>query len=214
MATVAWALDRLAFAELGPLLPAYLGTSFNPLFDANATTLGRATPLLLAALRSGDTAPFGPERPAATILHEAFSAGVRQLRQQLGDDVTTWYWGRLHQVAFPHALAVIPALDKLFSLGPLPLGGDTDTVCQLGFHPDQGFASPAFGPSFRQVLDVGDWDNSRSILHTGQSGHLASRHYRDYVSLWRRGAYHPQLWTRARVEQAQVARLVVRPKDQ
>lgn len=208
-----WALQRLAFAELGPLLPAYLGTSFNPLFAANATTLGRATPPLLAALRAGDRTPFGPERPAAATLLAAFEAGVHQLRAMMGDDVGAWQWGKLHQVTFPHALAIVPALNKLFSIGPLALDGDTDTVCQLGFHPSEGYAGAAFGPSFRQVVDVGDWDNGRSILHTGQSGHLLSRHYRDYVGMWSRGEYHPQLWSRAQVKAAEVARLVLVPKD-
>ncbi len=207
-----WALQRLAFAELGPLLPAYLGTSFNPLFAANATTLGRATPLLLAALRAGDRTPFGPELPAADTLLAAFEAGVQQLRERLGDDVGGWQWGKLHQVTFPHALAVIPALNKLFSIGPQALGGDTDTVCQLGFHPSEGYTGAAFGPSFRQVVEVGDWDNGRSILHTGQSGHLLSRHYRDYVGMWSRGEYHPQLWSRQRVEAALADRLVLHPK--
>ncbi len=208
-----WALQRLAFAELGPLLPAYLGTSFNPLFAANATTLGRATPPLLAALRAGDRTPFGPDLPAADTLLAAFEAGVQQLRGMLGDAVPSWQWGQLHQVSFAHALAVIPVLNKLFSIGPLPLGGDTDTVCQLGFHPTEGYAGAAFGPSFRQVVEVGDWDNGRSILHTGQSGHLLSRHYRDYVGMWSRGEYHPQLWSRQRVEAALADRLVLHPKD-
>jgi acyl-homoserine lactone acylase PvdQ len=95
----------------------------------------------------------------------------------------------------------------------MTLSAYTETVCQLGFHPSEGYTGAAFGPSFRQVVDVGEWDNSRSILHTGQSGHLLSRHYRDYVGMWRRGEYHPQLWSRQRVEAALAARLILNPKD-
>ncbi|MEJ0064985.1 MAG: penicillin acylase family protein [Caulobacteraceae bacterium] len=35
------------------------------------------------------------------------------------------------------------------------------------------------GASFRMVVDVGDWDNSRIINSPGQSGDPASPHYDD-----------------------------------
>ena len=35
------------------------------------------------------------------------------------------------------------------------------------------------GPSFRMVLDVGNWDNSRAVNYPGQSGNPDDTHYRD-----------------------------------
>jgi penicillin amidase len=58
------------------------------------------------------------------------------------------------------------------------------------------------GASFRMVLDVGAWDNSRVINTPGQSGDPSSPHYNDLFPLWAQGKYVPMLWTRKAVEAA------------
>ena len=58
------------------------------------------------------------------------------------------------------------------------------------------------GASFRMVMDVGEWDNSRVINTPGQSGDPASPHYSDLFPLWAEGEYVPMLWTRDAVEAA------------
>jgi len=65
--------------------------------------------------------------------------------------------------------------------------------------------------SYRQVIDLGDWDRSVAIHTTGQSGLVTNRHYRDFVSLWATGGYHPQLFSRARVQQNADATLTLLP---
>jgi penicillin amidase len=67
------------------------------------------------------------------------------------------------------------------------------------------------GASVRLVMDVGDWDNSVCIDAPGQSGDPGSPHYGDLASLWARGEYVPLLYSRARVEEATVARVRLVP---
>jgi penicillin G amidase len=67
------------------------------------------------------------------------------------------------------------------------------------------------GPSFRVVMDVGDWDNSRAMNTPGQSGDPNSPHYRDLAPLWLKGEYFPLLYTRAKVEAAAVRRIELVP---
>ena len=69
----------------------------------------------------------------------------------------------------------------------------------------------AAGASFRVVIDVGDWDNSRAINAPGQSGDPASPHYRDLAPLWLKGDYFPLLYTRAKVEAAAARRIDLVP---
>jgi penicillin amidase len=52
------------------------------------------------------------------------------------------------------------------------------------------------------VLDVGNWDASRTINAPGQSGDPLSGHYRDLAPLWATGQYVPLLYTRSAVEAA------------
>ena len=94
-------------------------------------------------------------------------------------------------------------------VGPYPKQGGSDTVNLSTFEPGsfRNFA----GPSFRVVLDVGAWDNSRAMNAPGQSGDPASPHYRDLVPMWLKGEYFPLLYSRAKVEAATVRRIELVP---
>ena len=48
---------------------------------------------------------------------------------------------------------------------------------------DKPFAR-THGPGFRGLYDLADPAKSRFMITTGQSGHIFSPHYRDFVSLW------------------------------
>ena len=67
------------------------------------------------------------------------------------------------------------------------------------------------GASFRMVLDVGRWDDSRAVNTPGQSGDAASPHYRDLAPLWAEGGSFPLLYTRGAVEKAAESRLLLVP---
>jgi penicillin amidase len=67
------------------------------------------------------------------------------------------------------------------------------------------------GASFRMVLDVGAWDNSRAINAPGQSGDPRSSHYGDLAPLWAAGEYVPLLYSRAAVDQAASQRIRLAP---
>jgi penicillin amidase len=73
------------------------------------------------------------------------------------------------------------------------------------------FFQVASGASFRQVIDVGAWDRSLVINNPGQSGDPSSPHYRDLIGPWSRGRAVPMLFSRARVEAATEARIVLTP---
>lgn len=67
------------------------------------------------------------------------------------------------------------------------------------------------GPSFRTVVDVGNWDNSRAVNLPGQSGNPDSPHYRDLAPLWLKGEYFPLLYSRKAVEAATESRVYLVP---
>ena len=68
------------------------------------------------------------------------------------------------------------------------------------------------GPSFRMVLDVGNWDESRAVNYPGQSGNPEDKHYKDLTNLWLRGEYFPLLYSRVAVEKATERRTVLEPR--
>jgi penicillin amidase len=149
--------------------------------------------------------PDGRDAVIAAALREANDI----LTRRLGSDRSTWTWGRLHTMRFVHPLGRVWALSWIFNAGAPSTGGDLFTV-NTG-----GFARSTFAQiivaSYRQVIDLGDWDRSVAIHPTGQSGLPFNRHYRDFVSLWATGGYHPMLFSRPRVQQEAEGTLTLTP---
>lgn len=135
---------------------------------------------------------------------------MERLERDHGDS-DDWNWSTIHAASFTHAVSAggFP-LRWLFDRGPSALVGDGTTVMRVSFNRLRPFAAWEL-PSWRQVLDVGNWDESRVVLPTGQSGHPLSPHYFDQNDMWRRGEYRPQPFTRAAVDAARVHRLILLP---
>jgi penicillin amidase len=138
----------------------------------------------------------------AEALDKALVDALAELQKQMGTDPGAWKWGRLHTLRFRHPLNQ-PALNR----GPLPRPGDTFTV-NAGSGP--GFAQ-ANGASYRQIVDLADWDRSVMTNVPGESGDPSSLHYSDLLEAWDKGEYHPMPFTRKAVEAAVGERIVLRP---
>ena len=67
------------------------------------------------------------------------------------------------------------------------------------------------GPSYRQIIDVGNWDNSMMTNVPGESGDPSSKHYSDLLADWNAGRYHPMPFSRAAVEAVMEERIVLEP---
>ncbi len=143
------------------------------------------------------------------MLHATLHTAYAELQETFGSDTSQWSWGRLHTVRFRHALDRIKNLEGLFDLGPFARPGDDTTVDATGY-PWEGFAQVA-GASYREILDLSDWDHSEAVNVPGQSGQPGSTHYSDLLVLWRDGKYFPLLYSRAAVEKKSTERLSLLP---
>jgi penicillin amidase len=100
---------------------------------------------------------------------------------------------------------------RVFNLGPIPWGGDADTISQAAAPPLAPLADTDNIASLRAVFDVGAWHNSRFCLPGGQSGNPLSPHYADQFPLWQRGEGVPIAFTEEEVAAAAVEALELRP---
>lgn len=107
---------------------------------------------------------------------------------------------RYHRLRLQHPLGVVPGLARVANRGPFPVPGDPDTVWQTSQFNNPANEHALVGPSHRHVVDLADVDRSVAILCGGQSGHPASPHYADQVSMWRRGETRPAPFTRPAIE--------------
>jgi len=133
---------------------------------------------------------------------------VKDLTNRLGPDMKKWRWGDLHFAEFKHTLSTDDARREVFDLKSVARGGDSNTV--------NATAGARFiqrsGASFREILDLSDWDNSVAINVPGQSGQPGSPHYGDLLPLWAEGKYFPLLYSREKIEKNTAHRLVLEPK--
>ena len=121
---------------------------------------------------------------------------------------------RYGQPSFKHVLiehplsgVVSPGWRAKLVVGPLPRGGNANTVNNTGNDDNQ-----TSGASFRIVADTADWDNSVGTNAPGQSGNPDSPHYRDLFEMWANGQYFPAVaYSRAKVEAVAESRLRLEP---
>jgi penicillin G amidase len=109
-----------------------------------------------------------------------------ELTAELGKDISTWSWGRLHQLTLENQTLGKEGpglLQRALNRGPWNLGGGEAAVNATGWNAAGGY-DVIWVPSMRMVVNVGDWDKSRWINLTGASGHAFSAHYTDQTDKW------------------------------
>ncbi len=165
---------------------------------------------ILRILRNAERDIFG-DNPASTrdqLLAYTLKSAREELSKLQGPDASQWSWGKLHVVRFRHALDQQPSAKDLFDLGPLARPGDEYTPNATGMGDSWEQVS---GASYRQIIDLSDWDRSRVINTPGQSGQPGSPHYSDLLPLWDVGRYFPLLYSRRAVEAETTDRLTLEP---
>jgi penicillin amidase len=86
-------------------------------------------------------------------------------------------WNFLHPIG-----KQLPFVARFFDLGPVEMSGSGTTVKQT---------TSTLGPSERMVVDLGNLDNSVQNLVLGESGYVASGHYKDQWPAYYMGKSFP-----------------------
>ena len=150
------------------------------------------------------------ERPAGWVLQddwdtwllERLRAALRTGRERQGSPVRTWRWGRLLEWKVAHPIGKeLPLVDRFFDIGPIEMSGSGTTVKQT---------TATVGPSERMVVDLANLDNSLQNLPAGESGMVASKHYKDQWAAYYSGKSFPMEFSNVKA----VETLHVRPAAQ
>ncbi len=141
------------------------------------------------------------------VLGQALSRAIAALEREQGRDMGAWRWDADNTVRFAHApMDAVRWLRPIFSRA-LTRPGDGFTV-----NPAMRIREQTLVASYRQVIDVGDWDQSRFVIPLGQSGHPISAHYDDLLPLWNDGRYVPMAFSDGAVRAAAWSALTLRPR--
>jgi len=158
------------------------------------------------ANREGVATLAGRLRPRAEVvasaLEDAFDACVRA-----GCGPLQATWGSLHAVIFTHPLAVTTETRRRFNVGPFPVGGYAASLLST----TGSGLDVATGPSFREILDLADWDRSVATLAPGQSEWPESPHFADAATKWARGENFPLQFSDRAVQEGAVSTLSIVP---
>lgn len=147
-----------------------------------------------------DDVSTGEVETRGDIFRAAFAAALGEIRDRAGKNPTSWAWGDLHTITFPHQfMDSFPFLRKAFNRGAYPTSGGNSIVNATGWSADNPYVVDWL-PSMRMIVDFSDLTNSLAVNTTGQSGHPYHPHYVDMADLWRNIEYHPMLWAREDVE--------------
>jgi len=139
------------------------------------------------------------------LLMAALDRALDQLRRETQTaNVSSLHWGDQWRVRFVHPVGDrIPLLRRWFSVGGLPQSGGPDSVKQT---------HRMAGVSQRLVVNFADLDQTLMNITLGESGHVASPHYRDQFEAWFEIRSFPAPFSDAAVERAARHRLHLVPR--
>jgi penicillin amidase len=164
-------------------------------WDAMLSKDSAAAAIYLTWRELVDRAALDYERPLqerAPLIEAGLAKAIAQLTQAQGMDWTAWRYGRMHTRDFPHPF--VPAFD----LPTVERSGGSGAVA-------------ADGASYREIMDVAEWDRSVATNVPGQSGQPESPFYGNLLPLWDKGDYFTLVYTRGRVDKEAAHRLALRP---
>lgn len=149
------------------------------------------------------------------IFAMAFSEAVncQQCIEMFGKDISKWKWGELHAATFRNGTlgnSGIGLIEDLFNRGPFITGGGESLVNATSWAVGLSF-EVIWLPSEREIVDLGDLDNSIATHTTGQSGHAYHPHYDDMAPLWAEVSYAPMWWDMESVINDSEGHLVLMP---
>jgi penicillin amidase len=147
------------------------------------------------------------------ILLKSLEAAIEELTETLGRTMSNWRWGDLHTATFRNqslGQSGIWPIEAIFNRGPVPVDGALATVNNTVYSMNNPYDVTS-GPSFRQVVDLGDLGRSVSMHTTGQSGHPFHAHYDDMIDPWRNIEYHPMHWNRQLIETVAESHMTLTP---
>jgi penicillin amidase len=136
-----------------------------------------------------------------TFLKAADAEAQKSLADRLKTDSAKWTLGEANKIRFPHPLAVAPLIGSQFAVDVLPQNGGRD--------------APNVGPavSMRLIATPGNWDLTRHVIPTGESGNPASPHWKDQLDAWYKGNTPIFPFTEAAVKAAAKEKLILSPQN-
>ncbi len=149
--------------------------------------------------------------PLVIALERAFRRGVSRMGEiTAARDAANLVWGDLLTLTLEHPMGSVRAIDLLFRFNSptYRAGGSYHTVSPYSY--GSGF-KVTDGASQRHIYDIADWDNSYTIIPTGNSGVPGSPYYLSQTEKYLEGGIYSDHFSRSAVVSNAASRLLLTP---
>ncbi|WP_107401885.1 penicillin acylase family protein [Streptomyces oceani] len=147
------------------------------------------------------------------LLEHAMKDARWELTAELGKDIDTWTWGRLHRLMLRNQTLGTEgpgAIQWLLNRGPWELGGGEAAVNATGWNAAGGY-DVSWVPSMRMVVNLANLDDSSWINLTGASGHAYHPNYVDQTDMWAEGEQLTWAFSEKAVEKSTDDKMALTP---
>lgn len=127
------------------------------------------------------------KKEISNFLANTLSKAMHNLVDERGYQENHWRWGEVHHAVFNElGVGKVPAIAWVWRRQISTPGGNY--TLNVGACHSENMQQIA-GPTYRQVIDLANLNDSAFIQTLGQSGNVFSRWYDDLMVMWRNGHY-------------------------
>jgi penicillin amidase len=143
------------------------------------------------------------------IILRSFKDCVSSLSKEYGEDPANWTWGSIHKIIIEHPLGSVKMLDRIFRFNSpeYSVGGSDHTVSPYSYGP--GF-KVNHGASERHIFNTADWDESYTVIPTGESGVVSSEFYLSQMKYYIEGKFYKDHFSENAVKDGAKYKLVLK----
>jgi penicillin amidase len=143
------------------------------------------------------------------IILRSFKNCISDLSNSRGTDQSKWEWGSIHKIVLEHPLGSVKILDNIFGFNSdqYSIGGSSHTVSPYSY--GAGFRVN-HGASERHIFNTANWDESYTIIPTGESGVPSSEFYLSQTESYLQGRFYKDAFSEGAVKAAAKYTLVLK----
>lgn len=135
----------------------------------------------------GDYCKLNQHKDCADFMSHSLKNAMMAIKNELGNSASDWKWSRVHHAVFDEVgLGSVKSIAWIWNREISAPGGDY--TVNVGTYRANDF-NQIYGATYRHIIDMSDFNNSRYIHTLGQSGNPLHRHYSDLLEKWRDGKY-------------------------
>jgi penicillin G amidase len=145
------------------------------------------------------------------IILKTFKDCIADITAKQGTDMSKWEWGNIHKIIIEHPMGSVKLINRIFHLNSkaYSIGGSDHTVSPYQYRP--GFKI-FHGASERHIFNTANWDESLTVIPTGESGIPASEFYLSQTKTYLEGGFYKDAFSEKAVKASARYTLVLKPE--